>query len=342
MKAPSELQDHLLNRLVVPRPLCVGVVSAVIRNDEVLFRSYGESGDPARQLDEDAIFDIGSITKVFTGILLAEMVERGEVALEDPLSHFLPEGSHVPSQGERSITLVDLATHTSGLPRLAPNQTTSATFDSKDPYAHMDEKHVLEGLSQAQITGTVGETTLYSNFGFEVLGLALGNATRSTYPDLLRERVAEPLRLKSTEIWVEPLDDPRLVPGHDDFGERTPFWRSPVPGDGGIVSTARDLATFIQANLKGAEGTLGKALESARMPRVPAGGALSHGLGWVIDDGREGVRYYWHNGGVGGYGSFLAMEISRRVGVVLLANSHHSSDLDRAGVKLLDALCDEE
>lgn len=339
ISSTKDAWDSLLGPLVVPRPRCVGLVSAVVSKGGVTFQAYGESGDPGKALDEDAIFDIGSITKVFTGVLLAEMVERGDVRLDDPLARYLPEGSRVPSQGERQITLLDLVTHTSGLPRLSPNQMSSELFDPKDPYAHVDEKHLLEGLAQAELEGSIGETSRYSNFGFELLGLSMGKTLGSSYGDLLRKRVCQPLGLNDTEVWAEAVEGTRLVPGHDDMGEKTPFWRSPVAGDGGVVSTARDLAIFVQANLEDVEGVIGKALQTARLPRVPEGKARSHGLGWVIDDGKEGVRYYWHNGGVGGYGSFMALELEKQVGVVVLANSHHSPEIDQAGVKLLDELC---
>lgn len=168
MGKTEDKRDSLLRLLVVPRPRCVGLVSAVISDEGVTFRTYGESGDPNSTLDEDALFDIGSIAKVFTGILLAEMVERGDVSLDDPLAAYLPEGSRVPTQGDRQITLLHLATHTSGLPRLSPNQMSSERFDPKDPYAHVDERHLLKGLAQTDLDGSIGETTRYSNFGFEL------------------------------------------------------------------------------------------------------------------------------------------------------------------------------
>lgn len=339
MTDEGEVRDGLLEPLVVPRPRCVGLVSAVVLDGDVTFRAYGESGDSQKTLDEDSIFDVGSITKVFTGILLAEMSERGELRLDDPLHRYLPKGSKVPRQGDRVITLIDLATHTSGLPRLSPNQMTSEKFDPNDPYAHVDETHLLDGLSQAEPEGTIGETVRYSNFGFELLGLALGKAAGSSYAELLDERVCGPLGLKDTSVWAEARQETRLVPGHDDMAERTPFWRTPVPGDGGVVSTGRDLAAFVQANLEGVEGSLGKALEVARRARVSEGSGRSHGLGWVIAQEKKGVRYHWHNGGVGGYGSFMALEMDKRAGVVLLANSHHSGEMDAAGVQLLDKLC---
>jgi D-alanyl-D-alanine-carboxypeptidase/D-alanyl-D-alanine-endopeptidase len=333
-------RDGLLTVLVVPRPLCVGLVSAIVTNGDVSFRTYGESGDPQKLLDEDALLDIGSITKVFTGVLLAEMVQRGGVSLDDPLTKYLPEGSQVPSQAGRQITLVDLATHTAGLPRLPPNFMSSEKFDPKNPYAHFDDKQLLEGLAQSQLDGRLGETVSYSNFGFELLGLALGRAADSSYADLVKERICEPLGLKATEVWAEERQDGRLVPGHDDMGERAPFWNTPVAGDGGIVSSALDLAAFVKANIDGVSGTIGDAIEEAKRARVSEAEGRSIGLGWAIDTGKKGVRYHWHNGGVAGYGSFMALEADKKVGVVLLANSHHSNAVDQAGVRLLDRLCD--
>lgn len=335
----EDARDDLLSGLTVPRPPCLGLVSAVVAEGKVSFRAYGESGDPEKALNEDALFDVGSIAKVFTGVLFAEMTERGVIRPEDPLALHLPEGVEVPSQDGRQITLIDLATHASGLPRLPPNFATHERFDSKNPYAHYGQTELLEGLAQSHLEGRIGETVSYSNFGFELLGLALARAGESSYSELIKARVCEPLGLKDTEVWEEERQDARLVPGHDDVAEKTPFWSSPMPGDGGIVTNARDLASFVEANINGEAGSIGKALKDARQPRVLESTGHSVGLGWIVAPEKQGVRYHWHNGGVGGYGSFMAVEVDKQTGVVLLANSRHSDALDAAGVRLLDRLC---
>lgn len=325
----------------MPRPRCLGIASAIVIDEEVVFRAFGESGDPNKAIDADAIFDVGSITKVFTGVLLAEMAIQGDVELEGPLINYLPSGSKVPQQGERLITLVDLATHSSGLPRLPPNLTSSERFDPQDPYAHFNSDQLLKGLADSELSGEIGTTTRYSNFGFELLALALSNAAGATYADLLASRALKPLGLNQTSVWAHEQPHPRLVPGHGEFGDKAPFWSTPLPGDGGVVSTARDLAAFLQANFDEAS-PLAKSLEEARKLRTAGEGGNPHGLGWAVAKDKPGVQYHWHNGGSAGYGSFMALEIQKRRAVVVLSNTSHSSLLDRAGIRLLDALCNVE
>lgn len=281
------------------------------------------------------LFEIGSITKVYTALLLADAVQRREVTLDTPLSDLLPPGVTTPSKDKQAITLQHLALHTSGLPRLPQSLPPTAA----DPYAAYSEDLLYRDLIGTELERTPGTTIVYSNFGYGVLGFALGRKVGGGYAKVLAERVLGPLGLKDTYV-APPPGTPNRIQGTNEDLATMPFWTfDALAAAGSLVSTAHDQLELIDAELDAAAG--GKSPLRAPM-RLTQEGQLDEtagrnaGLGWQID--REGR--YWHNGGTGGFHSFISFDTKTRRGVVVLASTS-TSLVDRIGTLMFKVLGNE-
>jgi serine-type D-Ala-D-Ala carboxypeptidase/endopeptidase len=263
-------------------------------------------------LPGDARFEIGSITKTMTAALLASLVGDGVLALDDEIGRWLDAGPN------GNITLEQLATHTSGLPRLAPNQPT----DEANPYRDFTAERAGEGLRA--VTRTPGAGHLYSNFGYQLLGLVLERASGQRYQDLLAERLLGPLGMTCSGVGATG-GGTRLT-GHAD-GKPAGHWDFALPGPGAVEATIGDLAHYLVACLAPPDGPLGNAIRLCQQPRVRIDGQSAGGLAWIIVDG-----LLFHNGGTGGFSASLAIDQAAGHAVAALVNTH------RRSASLLDAV----
>ena len=283
-------------------------------------------------VDHAAVFEIGSITKTFTASILADMVDHGEVRLDDPVAKYLPPSVRVPSRNGKQITLLDLATQSSGLPRMPSN---FAPKDSLNPYADYTVQQMYAFLSSYELTRDVGAEYEYSNLGVGLLGHALALNAGMNYEALVRQRILGPLGMRETAITLTPALRARLAPGHEIDGRVVPNWDLPTfAGAGALRSTGRDMLTYLAANLDTVAGPLSRAMRDAHTARRNAGNAgMRIGLAWHIL-ARPIGSLVWHNGGTGGYRSFTGFDSARRIGVVVLSNVN--SSVDDIGFHLLD------
>ena len=331
----SEIRNILIERIDKEKQ-SVGIVVGVIDLSGRRIVSYGNlaKGDK-RTLDGNTIFEIGSVTKVFTSLLLADMVQRGEVALTDPVAKYLPAGVKMPERGGKQITLQDLATHTSGLPRLPENLSPK---DPNNPYADYSMDQLYKFLSGYQLTRDIGSQYEYSNLGGGLLGHVLARRLGMDYEGAVQARIIHPLGMSSTGITLSPDMKLRLATGHSPAMEPVANWDLPtLAGAGALRSTAEDMLTFVAANLGYVKSPLTPAMAAMLAPRRPTGmPELEIGLGWHIltHDGHEIV---WHNGGTGGYRSFIGFDSKTRVGVVALSNASTDTGVDDIGRHLLNA-----
>ena len=249
----------------------VGLVVGLLVRDECLCLGYGKvAEDSARPPDAGTVFEIGSITKVFTAALLAEMAGREEVRLDQPVAELLPREVRVPSYRGRAITLAHLAEHTAALPRLPGNLWATAT-DQKNPYRDYRVAHLYESLGGAAIGFPPGTGAAYSNLGAGLLGHVLALRAGRPFEDLLAERVLRPLGLADTGITLSADQAARLAPGHTGKGEPTPNWDIPsLAGAGALRSTAAEMLTFLRANLDPPGTPAGAALRACHAPRPVA------------------------------------------------------------------------
>ncbi len=327
----TEVREQVIRR--VESEEIVGVVVGVVDAEGASYFGYGRlSAGGERTPGERTIFEIGSITKAFTGVLLAEMAERGLVALDDPVARFLPPGSRVPSRDGRQITLRDLAGHRSGLPRLPGNL---VPRDGANPYADYTAREMLEFLRGHRLERAVGAAYEYSNLGAGLLGYALAQRAGTDYEGLVIERLARPLGLDDTRITLSAEQRSRLARGHAG-GRPVANWDiDALAGAGALRSTASDMLRFLAANLGLVETPLAAALAASRQEPVETGREqLAVARGWHVRTGFD-REIVWHNGGTGGYRSFCGFDPVARRGVVVLSNST-SDVVDALGLNLLE------
>jgi CubicO group peptidase (beta-lactamase class C family) len=314
----------------------VGIVVGVIDSGGRRVVAYGnlDQGDP-RLLDGDTVFEIGSITKVFTSLLLTSMVEQGEVQLSDPAANYLPATVQVPEREGRQIQLQDLATHTSGLPRMPTNVHSN---DAEDPFADYSVRELYEFLSTYRLPREVGSRFEYSNLGGALLGHVLAQRAGMDYGALVQSRITEPLGMNSTSTTLTLDMRNRLAVGHAFMLEPTPNWRmGAFAGAGALHSTANDLLKFLAANLGYVETPLAPAMASMLKVRRNTGqGQGQVLLAWFADT-REGVELITHTGRTGGYMSFIGYDPKARTGVVVLSNGGYGVGVEDIGIHLLNA-----
>lgn len=313
----------------------VGIVVGVIDPEGRRVVAYGslEKGD-ARPLNGETVFEIGSVTKVFTSLLLVDMAQHGEVSLTDPVAKFLPAGVTVPQRGGRTITLQDLSRQISGLPRMPGN---FAPKDPANPYADYSPEQLFAFLSTYQLTRDIGSKYEYSNLGVGLLGQALARRAGLDFENLVRTRICVPLGMKSTGIALSPDMKARLAVGHDGNLAPVANWDLPtLAGAGALRSDVDDMLSFLAVQLGYTASKLAPAMAAMLGPRTPTGvPGLSIALGWHVLDA-DGAELIWHNGQTGGYRSFVGFNPITRVGVVVLSNTSNEGGIDDIGMHLLD------
>jgi len=335
LPSDSEIRNLLVERIDKYHQ-SVGIVVGLVDPTGRRTISYGKFGaSDIRVVDADTVFEIGSVTKVFTSLLLADMVERREVSLADPVAKYLPAGVKMPERNGRQITLEDLATHTSGLPRLPSNLHPQ---DAANPYADYSVEQLYQFLSGYQLTRDIGSGYEYSNLGGGLLGHVLARRAGIDYEKLVRTRICDPLGMRSTVITLSNEMKSRFAVGHDATMQRVAYWDLPtLAGAGALRSTANDLATFVAANLGYVKSPLAPAMAAMLTVRRPTGSpGLDIGLGWHILT-RDGHEIVWHNGGTGGFRSFIAFERKTGIGVVVLSNAETLAGVDDIGQHLLNS-----
>ncbi len=330
----TEIRKILAERIDTHRK-GVGIVVGIIDSDGRRIIAHGHHDRSGkRAVNGDTLFEIGSVTKVFTALLLAEAVQRGEVALTDPIAKYLPANVKVPERGGKTITLQDLAMHVSGLPRLPTN---IRWKDELNPYADYTVQQLYDFLGAHELTRDIGESYEYSNLGAGLLGHILALRAGTDYESLVRTRITAPLAMTSTAIKLSDALQKRLAAGHDPERERVPNWDLPtLAGGGALRSTANDLLNFLAANLRKTPSPLAPAIASMlavrRTTSIPD---TEIALGWHITSVGDS-EIVWHNGGTGGYRSFVGFDPKQRLGVVVLSNTMNAEGIDDIGRHLLN------
>jgi D-alanyl-D-alanine-carboxypeptidase/D-alanyl-D-alanine-endopeptidase len=311
--------------------IVVGVVDAKGHRRII---SYGHlnQGDN-RPLDGNTVFEIGSVTKVFTSLLLAQMVVDGQAKPDDPVSKYLPSSVHVPERNGRQIELIDLATHTSGLPGALNNMRPK---DPQNPWADYSAEKMYEFLNGYVLQRDIGSAYQYSNIGAGLLGNALSLRAHTDYETLVRRKILHPLHMNSSGITLSNSMKSRLAVGHNAMLKPVQNWDVPgVPGAGALRSTANDLLNFLAAELSPQSSGLKSAMElqlSVTRP-TPVPNFLA-GLGWFVRPG-SGGPVPWKDGATGGYSSYIGFSPSMGEGVVVLANSSPPEEFLDIGEYLL-------
>ncbi len=332
-KPPSDVQTRL-DDWIKGQP--GGVAVAWVDADGTAFFQAGEfaKNDP-HPITPDTQFEIGSVTKVFTALLLAESERLGKVSRNDPAAKYLLPPSDPDQAALAKITLLSLTTHTSGLPRLPANIGKNPDANP-DPYAAYDRAMLVEALRKHGPVAPANSSMAYSNFGAAVLGEALAAAWGTTYADALQTHVLTPLGMTSTSLGLvgspPPID---LAPGHAGK-RRVPNWTFQAFAPAGAMrSSTRDMAIFLSACLAKNASPLRADIEATLQPQHKADGIGGHiGMGWLLTD-EAGNPVAWHNGGTAGSHAFIAFSQRTGAGIAILANVQSASE--ELGFSLLGA-----
>ena len=331
------------------------IVVGLVDPNGTQFYSYGNmSNANPITVDKDTIFAIGSITKVFTTILLADMVDHGLVNLDDPIEKYLPTRVKVPTYNGQKITLENLATHTSGLSEF-PSSHCVSNFNGTDDdeedsiqarlfFIECDKNYTFDQLYQDLSNTTLirepGLKFEYSTFGISLLGHILALKSGMPYDRLLEERILNVLGMNSTSVVLSDVQKSRLAIGHLN-GQELPFWNTsrPIAPAGGLHSSVADMLKFASANLGLINTKINDAMKEShiiihdsRIEKAFSNNYTAYvSLGWIIatDFGTQIVE---HNGETAdGYNSFIALNPSKERGIVIIASAS-SIDIDVANI----------
>lgn len=328
----EELATRLEAAVQKVRKKHVGLAVGALADGVQAEHAVGVARTDGHAIDGQTSFQIASVTKAFTALLLTDAVTRGEVALDQRLDSIIPQAANHPDG--QPITLADLATHTAGLPRLPPGFRRQARHNRDDPYAHFGADELIEALRHPpkRPPGRVR----YSNYGGGTLGQALARALGAPFGELVAERITGPLGMGRTDLLLASEVD-NGTQGHAKPGKPVPDWHfTGLAGAGALRSTVADLLVFLDAHLHPTESPLGSAIDLAMPPRVKARGPIQVALGWFVRTNRDGSAWWWHNGRTSGFASFVGFDPQAGTGVVVLANT--TRPVDRLGTKLLKTI----
>src|SRR5665213_118617 len=274
----------------------------------------------------DTPMEIGSVTKVFTALLVADAVRRHELQFSTPIDNLLfrEEWPAPPA-----IDVEQLATHTSGLPRLSMSKW-EILLSPRDPYREYTREHLIHYLRQKKPRVPVVTQFAYSNFGYAVLGLMLEKAASKTYEQLLQDRLLASLNMPQTGLQL-PRKPDRAGGGYNRSGHPASLWHQDAYAPcGALVSTITDLVSAVQAFLDPAH-PLAETLALTLQPRVPIPGG-NVGLGWILPSSGNA---FWHNGATAGYTSYLGVYVPARTGIVIVVNQALPKEATELGHQLL-------
>lgn len=325
----DEVKDNI--KLRVDNGISPGIVVGIIDGDKTQYYSYGiRSLSGKEPVDEHSVFEIGSITKTFTGIILADRVINGKMNLDDPLQKYLPEGVTAPTRNGMSIKLVHLSNHTSSLPRMPGNFN---PVNPANPFADYSEKQLYDFLKNYELPRDIGSQYEYSNYAAGLLGHIMATTQGTTYEALMIDAIAGPLGMQNTRITFTPNMKKNLAMGHHD-GIQVENWDlNTLAGAGAIRSTAVDMLKYLRANMGKEKSKLYPAMQLSHKNSRAEGASPIVGLGWHATVSPD-AEIIWHNGGTGGYRTFAGFVRGGARGVIVLSNS--TASVDDIGLHLLN------
>ncbi len=303
---------------------------AFIENEKVRYYGVIKENDSLKTIDnKESVFEIGSISKVFTATLLANAVLEKKIKLDDDISKFYD----FPFKNNAKIDFKSLSNHTSGLPGL-PTNLDFEKVSPDNPYKDYDEiklnSYLKNELAQSQ---TTREKSEYSNLGAGLLGFTLGKLQKSSYEKLLNEKIFKKYKMTNSFVGSKQVKS-RLVKGLDESGKEVVNWDFDVlVGAGGILSNVTDMSKFVNAQFQASN----KELALTRVSTFTVNEKMKMGLGWVILKSKANKDIYFHDGGTGGYTSSMVMNMENKNSVIILSNVS-SADLDATCTKLLESL----
>ncbi len=325
--------DQILADRVTRDQANIGIAVAVVEEGETRFHSAGTlRADSDQPVDEHTVFEGGSIGKLFTNLLLAQEVQAGTIDLKTPVVDYLPEGTTIAGGEGDAITILDLATHHSGLTGLPPQ---IAERGLENPYAGSTAEDLFAWLAETELNRPVGDSFEYSNAGLALLGQALERVTGTPYAELVETRIFTPLGMEDSSIGADPAQADQLATGHDAARQPVGNWDMDAFNPaGGLRSTAADLAKFAAAASGATETPLTDAFALMfETTRSTGESGETIGLGWFVTPDET---IAWHNGITAGYRSFLGFRRDNGKAVVVLSNMVTEAGIEDIGLHILD------
>lgn len=306
---------------------------------QIQYFNYGmlsrQSNTPVNSSTE---YEIGSITKLFTADLLALNVQSSRMQLDDPLQKYLPAGVRVPVYQGQAITLRELSTHTSGLPRTLPKGTTVSKVNGVLMWGYNSDQEIYAFLNSYQLTRAPGSKWEYSNLANGLLGIAEEQAGRDGYENLVVAAITGPLAMGDTRIVLTAEQNSRLAQGYEPSGAKAPSvaTQGGTLAAGALRSNTHDMAIYLAHNIDpgSAQPDPVFAFTQQQQDKGP-GKSVVMGLGWLIANPGATDELFNKDGSTAGYNSYIAFSKTRRTGFVLLCNGHPIEPLLPAIEKLL-------
>lgn len=308
--------------------------------------------------DGNTLFEIGSITKVFTTLLLADLVKKDSIQLDEPIMNLLPKNDYVYSESIKNISVLNLASHTSGFPRVT-NRSVNGIFWSRvflpiglydsilgamNPYRNYDTTKLFKDLRDVKLKNEIGSKFSYSNFGMTVLGYILTNKSKMTFGSLLKTTILDTLKMKHTYVDLPKSEYNNFADGHNKLGLKTPRWtfKEEMGGAGTITSSVNDLMKFLEVNLKNTNEYLHSLLDDCQTTQFKISERRTIGLAWIKSNSENtnNKEIIWHNGGTGGFRSFFGFNKETKTGIVILSNS--ANDVDKLAINILKVLMEKK
>jgi CubicO group peptidase (beta-lactamase class C family) len=329
-----DLEVDSLVKNYMSDPANAGLSIGIIQNGLTFFYHYGETKKETAKLPTNtSIYEIGSVTKTFTGILLAKAIEEQKVKADDDIRHYLPPSCKNLSYKNTPVTLIQLSNHTAGIPRIPENLELQKNFDGKDPYKNYTKELLFDELSKLKLEYMPGTKSVYSNTGMALLGVILAEVYHKSYAELVKEMITGPLNMDHTFEVVPATELAQFCTGYNENGHETSYWSfADLAGCGGLRSTLEDMTTYVRANIEEKDPAI--TLSHAATFQVSKYNSI--GMAWNNQQSLSGTTTTWHNGGTYGFSSFIGMIKSLKSGVVVLSNS--GNNVDELAIKLLKLL----
>ncbi len=334
-RSESELLKSKISEFVKGKSR-MGLIIGLIRGGKRFTFSYGhKSKEDKNPPDEHTVFEIGSITKTFTGVILADMILKKELYDTDPVSKFISkEKLKLPETDGKEITLKDLAMHISGIPAMPDNL---GDFRKKEnPFSDYTPEKMFESLNRCKLDFPTGTKHRYSNSGFGLLGYILAEKSGLTYEKLVNERIFKPLGMKNSSLELTDAQKKNIASGYNLTLEKKSFWNTTdiLNGSGFIKSDLSDMFLYLEA-VMGKDSSLKSAFELASSEQRDGYPGTWIGYGWYTELMKNGEKIVDHNGATGGFYAFVGFNKLTRVGVIILSNHKNYKELDPLGYKIL-------
>jgi CubicO group peptidase (beta-lactamase class C family) len=339
---PGKNKIDSMSRVFLSKSSGSCVVIGVVDHDQVSYYAFGKTEKNGRHnADSLTFFEIGSITKVFTALSIANLANEGRLSYADPVSKYFPDSIRFPRYREKKISIETLLQHTSGLAGI-PDNLLVPGVDSLNPYRAYTVQNLYQYLNKASPERAPAEKYEYSNLGFGIAGQAISNISGKTYQQYLKDNIFIPLSMNASTANSADTFQKIFAAPYSENGDRVKRWDfDAMAGAGAIRSNLVDMLKFLKfsmnpdINIQNSAKSLVKGMHDCQTMTIDGRHNLKVGLGWHISP-LDGDQLIWHNGETGGYRSFLGFTKNHQQGIVVLTNSQ--SDPDNLAIMILHGL----